>query len=263
MAAEKTLGQHPQPGSGAAGPLSEAETGPLAASWHSNKFLDPTRDGAVLPILHLNGYKIANPTLLARIPEPELQRLLEGYGHHPYFVAGDDPLIMHQRMAEVLDQVVREIQDIQRAARERREAARPRWPLIVLRTPKGWTGPKVVDGQPVEGTFRAHQVPIAEVRTNPAHRALLESWLRSYRPEELFDENGTLVPELAELPPKSYRRMSANPHANGGLLLRDLSLPDFRNYAVEVPKPGTASSEATRVLGTFLRDVLARNPETW
>jgi xylulose-5-phosphate/fructose-6-phosphate phosphoketolase len=241
----------------------EAETGPLAASWHSNKFLDPTRDGAVLPILHLNGYKIANPTLLARIPEPELERLLEGYGHHPYFVAGDDPVIMHQRMAAVLDQVIREIHDIQRAARARREAARPRWPLIVLRTPKGWTGPKVVDGQPVEGTFRAHQVPIAEARTNPAHRALLESWLRSYRPEELFDENGTLAPELAELPPKSYRRMSANPHANGGLLLRDLSLPDFRTYAAEVPKPGTTSSEATRVLGTFLRDVLARNPETF
>ncbi len=241
----------------------EAETGPLAASWHSNKFLDPVRDGAVLPILHLNGYKIANPTLLARIPEAELRALLEGYGHQPYFVEGDDPLIMHQRMAAVLDQVIQAIQAIQRSARERRDATRPRWPMIVLRTPKGWTGPKVVDGQPMEGTSRAHQVPLTEVRTNPEHRALLESWMRSYRPQELFDANGTLVSELAELPPKSYRRMSANPHANGGLLLRDLTLPDFRGYAVAVPKPGTTVSEATRVLGAFLRDVIARNPDTF
>jgi xylulose-5-phosphate/fructose-6-phosphate phosphoketolase len=241
----------------------EAETGPLAASWHSNKFLDPVRDGAVLPILHLNGYKIANPTVLARISEEELRALLQGYGHEPRFVEGDDPAVVHQRMAAVLDEVVGEIREIQRAAREAPAAApaRPRWPMIVLRTPKGWTGPKQVDGQPVEGTWRSHQVPIDQARTNPQHLALLESWMRGYRPEELFDEQGRLVDELAELPPKRQRRMSANPHSNGGLLLRNLKLPDFRDYAVEVTKPGATFSEATRVLGAFLRDVMRRNPE--
>jgi len=241
----------------------EAETGPLAASWQSNKFLDPIRDGAVLPILHLNGYKIASPTMLARIPEDELRELLEGYGYHPHFVAGEDPPLVHQRMADVLDEVVPEIHAIQGAAREGNDPSRPRWPMIVLRTPKGWTGPKEVDGLPVEGTFRAHQVPIMQVRENPVHLALLESWMRSYRPAELFDEDGALVPELRALPPKQHRRMSANPHANGGLLLRDLSLPDFRDYAIEVAKPGTTSAEATRILGTFLRDVTAANPNTF
>jgi len=241
----------------------EAETGPLATSWHSNKFLNPVRDGAVLPVLHLNGYMIANPTVLARIPEVELLALLEGYGYRPYVVSGDDPVVMHQRMAAVLDEVVTEIYRIQGQARTGGATDRPRWPMIVLRTPKGWTGPKEVDGLPMEGTWRAHQVPLAEVRTNPSHLALLESWLRSYRADELFDANGTLVPELAELPPKAYRRMSANPHANGGLLLRDLALPDFRDYAVPVEKPGTTLSEATRVLGGFLRDVITRNPDTF
>jgi len=241
----------------------EAETGPLAASWQSNKFLDPIRDGAVLPILHLNGYKIASPTVLARIPEDELRELLEGYGYHPHFVAGEDPPLVHQRMADVLDKVVPEIHAIQEAAREGNDPSRPRWPMIVLRTPKGWTGPKEVDGLPVEGTFRAHQVPITQVRENPEHLALLESWMHSYRPADLFDEDGALVPELRALPPKQHRRMSANPHANGGLLLRDLSLPDFRDYAIEVAKPGVTSAEATRILGTFLRDVTAANPDTF
>ena len=241
----------------------EAETGPLATSWHSNKFLDPVRDGVVLPILHLNGYKIANPTVLARIPEAELRALLKGYGHHPYFVEGDDPATMHQQMATAMDAVVAEIQAIQRAAREGGATERPSWPMIVLRSPKGWTGPEEVDGLPSEGSWRSHQVPFGEVRTNPEHLALLEGWLRSYRPEELFDPAGTLIQELADLPPKSYRRMSANPHANGGLLLRDLALPDFRGYAVEVPAPGATSAEATRVLGTFLRDVIDRNRETF
>ncbi len=241
----------------------EAETGPLAASWHSNKFLDPVRDGAVLPILHLNGYKIANPTVLARISEDELRDLLKGYGYEPHFVSGDDPPLVHQRMAAVLDKIVQEIQAIQRKAREEGDPTRPRWPMIVLRTPKGWTGPKEVDGLPVEGTFRAHQVPITQVRENPQHLALLESWMRSYRPAELFDEKGTLVEELKALPPKQYRRMSANPHANGGLLLRDLRLPDFRDFAVDLPKPGTSTAEATRVLGTFLRDVTAANHDTF
>src|SRR5665648_168760 len=241
----------------------EAETGPLAASWHSNKFLDPIRDGAVLPILHLNGYKIASPTVLARISEDELRDLLKGYGYEPHFVSGDDPPLVHQRMAAVLDQIVWEIQAIQRAAREGDDSTRPRWPMIVLRTPKGWTGPREVDGLPVEGTFRAHQVPITQVRENPEHLALLESWMRSYRPVELFDEQGTLVGELKALPPKQYRRMSANPHTNGGLLLRDLRLPDFRQFAVDVPKPGTAAAEATRVLGAFLRDVTAANPDSF
>jgi len=238
----------------------EAETGPLAASWHSNKFVDPRRDGAVLPILHLNGYKIANPTVLARIPEQELDALLRGYGYRPVFVSGDDPPVMHQEMAAALDDVVQDVQQIQRAARAKHDASRPVWPMIVLRTPKGWTGPKTVDGEPVEGTFRAHQVPIPEARTNAEHRALLESWMQSYRPEELFDSDGALVPDLAALPPKAYRRMSANPHSNGGLLLSDLEMPDFRAYAVEVTKPGTQFSEATRVLGEFLRDVIRKNP---
>ncbi len=241
----------------------EAETGPLAGSWQSNKFVDPVRDGVVLPILHLNGYKIANPTVLARIPHDELRSLFEGHGYHPYFVEGDDPAAMHQLMAATLDTIVAEIHDILKAAREEGSTERPRWPMIVLRTPKGWTGPKEVDGEPVEGTWRSHQVPIANVRSNPEHLALLDAWMRSYRPDELFDANGSLVPALAALPPKSYRRMSANPHANGGLLLRDLDLPDFRDYAVDVAAPGRTSSEATRVLGTFLRDVIVRNPETF
>jgi xylulose-5-phosphate/fructose-6-phosphate phosphoketolase len=241
----------------------EAETGPLAASWHSNKFLNPVRDGAVLPILHLNGYKIAGPTVLARIPEDELQALMHGYGYDPRFVSGEDPAFMHREMADVLDEVVQEIHGIQRAVRERGGETTHRWPMIVLRTPKGWTGPKEVDGRRVEGTWRSHQVPLGEVRTNPDHRALLEAWMRGYRPEELFDEDGALVEELAQLPPKRHRRMSANPHANGGLLLRDLSLPDFRDYAVDTSKPGTTYSEPTRVLGAFLRDVIRRNPNTF
>jgi xylulose-5-phosphate/fructose-6-phosphate phosphoketolase len=237
----------------------EAETGPLATGWHSNKFLNPATDGAVLPILHLNGYKIASPTVLARIGDEELASLLEGYGHSVQWVDGDEPADVHQQLASVLDRVVEEIAGIQRAARLDGSVERPRWPMIVLRTPKGWTGPKTVDGLPAEGTWRSHQVPLAEVRTNPEHLAQLESWLRSYRPEELFDEQGALVPELAALPPKSYRRMSANPHANGGLLLEELALPDFREYAVEVARAGTTFSEATRVLGGFLRDVIRGN----
>jgi xylulose-5-phosphate/fructose-6-phosphate phosphoketolase len=240
----------------------EAETGPLATSWHANKFLNPRRDGAVLPILHLNGYKIANPTVLARIPDAELTALLEGYGYRPYVVEGDDPETMHQQMAATLDEILDEIARIQREARMGSvNGGRPRWPAIVLRTPKGWTGPKEVDGQQVEGTYRAHQVPLSEVRGNLEHLALLESWMRGYEPEELFDENGSLMPELAELPPKADRRMSANPHSNGGLVLRDLSMPDFREYGVDVPKPGTTFSEATRILGVFLRDVMQRNPD--
>jgi xylulose-5-phosphate/fructose-6-phosphate phosphoketolase len=241
----------------------EAETGPLATSWHSNKFLDPRTDGAVLPILHLNGYKIANPTVLARIPEDELAALLEGYGWRPLFVEGDDPEAVHQRFAAILDEALDEIASIQRSARtDGAVLERPRWPAIVLRTPKGWTGPKEIDGKPVEGTWRSHQVPLAEARS-PEHLARLEEWLRSYRPEELFDEDGCLVAELQALAPKGERRMSANPHANGGILLRDLVLPDFRDYAVDVGKPATTTSEATRVLGAFLRDVIARNPTTF
>jgi len=241
----------------------EAETGPLAASWHGNKFLNPRIDGAVVPILHLNGYKIANPTILARIPDSELIALFEGYGYRPTIVAGDDPALVHQRMAAVLDQTLDEIRDIQHAARDGGDQDRPAWPMIVLRTPKGWTGPKEVDGQPTEGSFRSHQVPFAEVRQNPAHLALLDEWLRSYRPDELFDAKGRLRRELAEFAPKGARRMSANPHANGGLLLHDLALPDFRDYAVDVPAPATTTSEATKVLGTFLRDVIRGNPETF
>ena len=241
----------------------EAETGALAASWHSNKFLNPAKDGAVLPILHLNGYKIANPTVLARIPKPELRALLEGFGHDPIFVEGHEPEAMHELMAQALLRAVDRIGEIQHQARSGGDAARPRWPALVLRTPKGWTGPKVVDGLPAEGTFRSHQVPLARVREDPAHLAQLEEWLRSYRPEELFDERGALRPELANLPPRRERRMSANPHTNGGLLLRDLELPDFRRYAVDVPSPATVTSEATRVLGGFLRDVITANPETF
>jgi xylulose-5-phosphate/fructose-6-phosphate phosphoketolase len=241
----------------------EAETGPLATSWHSNKFLNPERDGAVLPILHLNGYKIANPAVLARIPGEELVSLFEGYGYRPLLVEGgfdgEEAAPVHQRFAAALDAALDEIADIQRAARDGARRGRPQWPMIVLRTPKGWTGPREVDGLPVEGTWRSHQVPIADVRSDE-HLQLLEEWLRSYGPEELFDERGALVGELAALPPRGERRMSANPHANGGVLLRDLLLPDFRDYAVDVPAPGTTSSEATRVLGAFLRDVTAANP---
>jgi len=239
----------------------EAETGPLAASWHACSFLNPVRDGAVLPVLHLNGYKIANPTVLARIPEAELLALFRGYGYEPLVVAGEEAEPVHQALAAALERAFDRIAEIQEAARSRGEAGRPRWPMLILRTPKGWTGPREVDGLPVEGTWRAHQVPLAETRENPEHRRLLEEWLRSYRPEELFDEEGRLVPELRAIAPEGERRMSANPHANGGLLLRDLDLPDFRAYAVEVKAPAAAWSEATRVLGRFLRDVVARNPD--
>jgi xylulose-5-phosphate/fructose-6-phosphate phosphoketolase len=241
----------------------EAETGPLAASWHSNKFVDTVRDGAVLPILHLNGYKIANPTILARIPETELVSLLEGYGHRPILVSGDDPAQVHQDLAAAMDDAFDDIAAIQSHARTGGDRRRPTWPMIVLRTPKGWTGPKVVDGVQVEGTWRSHQVPLSEVRTNPDHLALLETWLRSYRPDELFTADGALRADLAALPPRGERRMSANPHANGGKLLQSLVLPDFRNYAVAVPAPATGFDEATRVAGQFLRDVVARNPHTF
>jgi xylulose-5-phosphate/fructose-6-phosphate phosphoketolase len=241
----------------------EAETGPLATSWHSNKFLNPVTDGAVLPILHLNGFKIANPTILARIPETELVSLLEGYGYTVHQVAGDDLELVHQQLAATLDHVVAEISDIHKRAREDGDLTRPRWPMIVLKTPKGWTGPKTVDGVQVEGTFRAHQVPITDVRGNPGHLRLLEDWMRSYRPEELFDDNGTLIGELAELAPTGNRRMGANPVTNGGLLLRDLNLPDFRAYAAEVTRGGTDQIEGTRVLGTWLRDVIRLNPASF
>jgi xylulose-5-phosphate/fructose-6-phosphate phosphoketolase len=241
----------------------EAETGPLAASWHSNKFLSPHTDGAVVPILHLNGYKIANPTVLARIPEAELVSLFEGYGYRPIVVEGSDPAVVHQRMAAALDEVCDEIAAIQERARLAGDGGRPRWPMIVLRTPKGWTGPKEVDGLPVEGSFRAHQVPMANVRDDPRHLAVLDEWLRSYRPDELFDANGTLRSEIADLAPAGERRMSANPVANGGLRLQDLSLPDFRDYAVDVPAPATTTAEATKVLGAFLRDIIRQNPTTF
>jgi xylulose-5-phosphate/fructose-6-phosphate phosphoketolase len=240
----------------------EAETGSLATSWHSNKFLNPVRDGAVLPILHLNGYKIAGPTVLARLPETELTELLRGYGHEPFYVEGDDPEKMHQLMAGTLDQIVERIRGIQQDAREHGFHERPRWPMIVLRTPKGWTGPKVVDGVQIEGTFRAHQVPLSEMASKPGHVKLLEEWMKSYRPEELFDSNGTFIAELQELAPKGTRRMGDNPHANGGLLLRDLRMPDFSDYAVEVLKPGTTTAEATRVMGRMLRDVMKLNAES-
>ncbi len=236
----------------------EAETGPLAAAWHSNKFLNPAADGAVLPILHLNGYKIANPTVLARISREELESLLTGYGYRPYFVEGEEPVAMHQKMAATLDRVIEEIRSIQGEARASGLATRPRWPMIVLKTLKGWTGPKEVDGKKTEGSWRSHQVPFGEL-TNPEHLKLLEQWMRSYRPGELFDDNGTLKPELVALAPGGNRRMGANPHANGGLLLKDLRLPDFRDYAVAVPKPGGVPAEATRVMGEFLRDVMKAN----
>ena len=239
----------------------EAETGPLAASWHADKLLNPARDGAVLPVLHLNGYKIANPTILARIPEDELRALMVGYGHDPIFVTGDDPADVHQQLAAAMERAADKIAEIQRAARGDGLAERPAWPMIVLRTPKGWTGPKEVDGLKTEGTFRSHQVPLAGLRDNPEHLHQLERWLKSYRPEELFDDAGTLRADLAALAPEGDRRMGANPHANGGLLLRDLELPDFRAYGVDVPAPAATSSEATRVLGTWLRDVVAANPD--
>jgi xylulose-5-phosphate/fructose-6-phosphate phosphoketolase len=241
----------------------EAETGPLAGSWHSDKFLNPATDGAVLPILHLNGYKIANPTVLARIPHPELESLLRGYGYTVHTVEGDDPKLVHQQLAATMDAAIGEIRAIQRRAREEGDHSRPAWPVIVMKTPKGWTGPKEVDGLPVEGTWRAHQVPVAAARQNPEHLAVLETWMRSYHAEELFDASGALVPELAALAPRGNRRMSANPNANGGLLLRELRLPDFRDYAVEVPAPGASSAEATRVLGTWLRDVIRDNPSNF
>ncbi|MGO9259345.1 MAG: phosphoketolase [Bryobacteraceae bacterium] len=237
----------------------EAETGPLATSWHSNKFLNPARDGAVLPILHLNGYKIAGPTVLARMSHQELSDLLEGYGYKPYFVEGDDPPEMHQQMARTLDAVVAEIQSIQHEARAHGFTGRRPFPMVVLRSPKGWTGPKFVDGVQMEGTFRAHQVPLTDFETKPDHIRMLEEWMKSYRPEELFDSAGKLIAELAELPPEGERRMSANPHANGGLLLKDLVLPEFCDYAVDVPKPGAVTAEATRVLGHFLRDAMKLN----
>jgi xylulose-5-phosphate/fructose-6-phosphate phosphoketolase len=238
----------------------EAETGPLATSWHSNKFLNPVRDGAVLPVLHLNGYKIAGPTVLARIPKPELEALLSGYGYAPYFVEGDDPATMHADMARTLDAVLAQIHAIQSEARTHGYTHRPIWPMIVLRSPKGWTGPKFVDGVPIEGTFRAHQVPLDNVRANEAHLHQLESWMRSYHPEQLFDDNGTLVAPLAALAPRGTRRMSANPHTNGGTLLTDLRMPDFHNYAVAVPVPGSVEAEATRITGAFLRDIMRENP---
>ena len=243
----------------------EAETGPLAASWHANKFLNPTVDGAVLPILHLNGYKIANPTVLARIPDAELVKLLEGYGHAVHVVAGDEPEAVHRALADTLDTVLDDIATIQADWRsgDRSTGARPLWPMIVLRTPKGWTGPKVVDGQKVEGTYRSHQVPLANLATEPEHLRQLEEWLHSYRPRELFDEAGALRPEVAALAPDGARRMGANPHANGGTIRRDLDLPDFRSSAVDVPAPGGSTAEPTRVLGRWLRDVVERNPRTF
>ena len=240
----------------------EAETGALAASWHSNKFINPARDGIVLPILHLNGYKIANPTILARLSREELTNLMLGYGHKPYFVEGDEPTEMHGKMAETLDAVLAEIKDIQNDVRTNGFNTRPVYPMIVLRSPKGWTGPKIVDGQQVEGTFRSHQVPLAELQTKPEHLKMLEEWMRSYQPEELFDENGAFISELRNLAPVGTRRMSANPHANGGQLLKDLELPNFRDYAVEVLKPAATFAEPTRVLGGFLRDVMRLNDHT-
>ncbi len=240
----------------------EAETGPLATSWHGNKFLNSARDGAVLPILHLNGYKIANPTVLGRMNDEELTNLFTGYGWKPYFVEGHEPEAMHQLMAGTLDTIVNEIQSIQNNARSQGDSVLPTWPMLILRSPKGWTGPKIVDGEPVEDTWRAHQVPVADLQSKPEHVKILEDWMRSYRPEELFDENGKLISELAELAPKGDRRMGANPHANGGLLLRDLVMPDFRNYAISVSKPGTGYAEATRVLGGLLRDVMKLNADS-
>lgn len=240
----------------------EAETGALATSWHSNKFLNPARDGAVLPILHLNGYKIANPTVLGRMDDGALTQLFTGYGYKPYFIEGDQPDVMHQKMAATLDEIVDEIRGIQKKARGEKAPQRPAWPMIVMRTPKGWTGPKEVDGKQIEGTWRAHQVPVADFAAHPKHLKILEDWMKSYRPEELFDAKGKFVAELADLAPKGDRRMGANPHANGGRLLKDLLMPDFRDYAVEVSKPGTEDAESTRVLGKLLRDVMKLNLES-
>ena len=240
----------------------EAETGPMATSWHSNKFLNPARDGAVLPILHLNGYKIAGPTVLARIPKQELSSLFAGYGYQAYFVEGDQPAEVHQSLAAAMDTVIEQIRTIQQEARTNGFTKRARWPLIVLRTPKGWTGPKQVDGVQVEGTFRAHQVPLDELATKPEHIRQLESWMKSYRPEELFDKEGHPVPELTDLAPKGERRMSANPHSNGGVLLRDLCMPDFRDYAIKISRPGAEKAEAARALGYMLRDVLKLNADS-
>jgi xylulose-5-phosphate/fructose-6-phosphate phosphoketolase len=237
----------------------EAESGPLATGWHSNKFLNPIHDGAVLPILHLNGYKIAGPTVLARIPHEELAELMRGYGYQPHFVEGDDPTVLHQTMAETLDLAMTEIRRIQSEARSQGFRKRSRWPMIVLRTPKGWTGPKTVDGRQVEGSFRSHQVPLSGLRAHPEHLSALEAWMKSYRPEQLFDDGGALIAELGELAPKGNRRMGANPHANGGLLRRELEMPDFESYAVAVPAPGAVEAEATRVQGSFVRDVLKEN----
>jgi xylulose-5-phosphate/fructose-6-phosphate phosphoketolase len=238
----------------------EAETGPLATSWHSNKFLNPVSDGVVLPILHLNGYKIANPCVLARISHEELEHLFRGYGYTPYFVEGNDPEQMHELMAATLDSVVEEIQRIKTRA-DRHGSQRPLWPMLVLRTPKGWTGPKEVDGKKTEDYWRSHQVPLGEMHDKPAHIKILDQWMKSYRPDELFDRSGKLLPELSDLPPKGNRRMSANPHANGGLLLKELRMPDFRDYAVEVPKPGAVVAESTRIMGKFLRDIMKMNME--
>jgi xylulose-5-phosphate/fructose-6-phosphate phosphoketolase len=240
----------------------KAETGPLATSWHSNKFLNPVRDGVVLPILHRNGHKIAGPTVLARVPHDELEALFRGYGYRPYFVEGDEPAKMHQLMAATLDRVFDEIRQIQEDARKNGFKERPCWPMIILRSPKGWTGPKTVDGKQTEGTFRSHQVPMGDM-AHPGHVKILENWLKSYRQEELFDKNGTLRADIAELASKGERRMSANPHANGGLLLRDLRLPDFRDYAVKVKEPGAAEAEATRIQGEFIRDVVKLNPNNF
>lgn len=239
----------------------EAETGPMAASWHSNKFINPIHDGAVLPILHLNGFKIANPTLLARIDRDELEDLFKGYGYHPYFVAGSDPERMHELMAATLDTVFAEIKEIQQHARTQNMSMRPRWPMIILQTPKGWTGPKEIDGKQVEGSWRSHQVPFTDFATNPGHLKILEEWMKGYRPEELFDEQGKFKSELAELAPKGNRRMGANPHANGGILLKDLRMPNFRDYAISVSNPGIVEGEATRILGRFLRDIMKFNAD--
>src|SRR3954452_10331555 len=239
----------------------EAETGPLATSWQSTKFLDPARDGAVLPVLHLNGYKIANPTVLARIPRDELRSLLEGYGYNPHFVEGSDPAEVHQLLAATYDAAFDEIAETQRLAREEGFTGRPRWPMIVFATPKGWTGPKEVDGNKTEGSWRAHQVPLANVRGDDGHLEQLEQWMRSYRPEELFEDDGSLAPDIRALAPEGERRMGANPHTNGGTISRPLDLPDFRDYAVDVPAPGQASNEATRILGTWLRDVMRSNSD--
>ena len=240
----------------------EAETGALATSWHSNKFVNPETDGVVLPILHLNGYKIANPTVLARLPQDELQNLFLGYGYKPYFVEGSEPEIMHQKMAATLDIIVSEIKDIKNKNKNEINE-RPLWPMIILRTPKGWTGPKFVDGLQIEGTFRSHQVPLAELVTKPEHLKMLEDWLKSYKPNELFDNSGRLKEEFHNLAPKGDKRMSANPHANGGLLLQDLNMPDFRKYAISVDAPGKNSVETTRILGNFIRDIIKLNPQNF